>query len=78
MKLKVGGLYSYRTSRIIYNDCEGISAIGSMETDEHFVFLEEARNQLKWVEVYKILTAKGIVGWIHIGYPEDIKELSHG
>lgn len=76
--MNIGGLYSYNKRRNIYKDYDGISTIGSMEIDEHFVFLEQARNQLKWVEVYKILTAKGIVGWIHIGYPEDIKELSHG
>ena len=77
-QLQVGGLYSYNNPRNVYKDYEGISSIGSMEADEPFVFLEKARDELKWVEGYKVLTSQGIVGWVHIGYPEDLKELSHG
>lgn len=76
--MNIGGLYSYNNRRNIYKDYEGISTIGSMEADEPFVFLEKARDELKWVEAYKVLTSQGIVGWVHIGYPEGIKELSHG
>lgn len=78
MKLKVGGLYSYANPRNIYSDYYGISTVGSMKTDEPFVFLEKASAELKWVIAYKILTAKGIVGWVHLGYPDYLKELSHG
>lgn len=75
MKLKVGGLYSYPNPRNIFKDCEGISSIGSMEADEPFVFLEKSMDEMKWVEGYKVLTSQGIIGWIHIGYPEDLKEI---
>jgi len=78
IQLQVGGLYSYNNRRNVYKDFEGISTIGYMEADEPFVFLEKVRGDLKWVEKYKVLTSQGIVGWVHIGYPEDLKELSHG
>ena len=78
MKLKVGGLYSYPNPRNIFKDYKGIASIGSMKAGEPFVFLEKTPDKMKWVEGYKVLTAQGIVGWIQIGYPEDVKELSDG
>jgi hypothetical protein len=78
IELKVGGLYSYPKPRNIYKDYKGIASIGSMEADEPFVFLENAKYEMKWAEGYKVLTAQGIVGWVHIGYPENIKEVSYG
>lgn len=76
MKLKVGKLYSYPTSRNIFSTVshEG-NSIGFIETDEPFVFLGIIH--LNWVDSYKILNAKGIVGYIYVGYPENLKELSH-
>ena len=76
-QLQVGGLYSYPNPRNVFRDYKGISSIGSMEAEEPFVFLEKVVG-IKWAEAYKVLTSQGIVGWVHIGYPEDLKELSHG
>ena len=76
-QLQVGGLYSYPNPRNIFRDYKGISSIGYMEAEEPFVFLEKVVG-IKWAEAYKVLTSQGIIGWVHIGYPEDLKELSHG
>lgn len=78
MKLQVGGLYSYPNPRIIYTDYKGTSSIAFMEANEPFAFLEKTFVEWTRVEAYKVLTSQGIVGWVHIGYPEDLKELSHG
>lgn len=77
-QLRVGGLYSYNNHRAIYSDREGIqNMVGILEINEPFVLLEDGGEQ-KWSMAWKVLTAQGIVGWIHIGYPEHIRELSAG
>lgn len=50
--------------------------IGFIDVDEPFMLLETSH--LKWVESFKVLSAQGIIGYIYIGYPENLTELSHG
>ena len=71
--MNIGSLYSYPNSRIVFSDEQHTNCISSMETNEPFVLLEV--KHLKWVEAYKVLTIQGAVGWIHIGYPEKVKEV---
>jgi len=75
MDFIVGNLYVYSCQRNIYDSCEGLKKIGSLEINEPFVILEHSKEELKWCEGYKVLTTKGIVGWIHIGYPEQVIEV---
>ena len=75
MKFEAGKLYSYPTSRSVYLDSRGINSIGSLQSDEPFIMLEYSKKESKWVKIYKVLTSKGIIGWIQIGYPENVKEL---
>lgn len=77
MNLKIGKLYSYTTGRNMFsNPQHDGNTIGFIEIDEPFMLLETS--QLKWVESFKVLSAQGIIGYIHIGYPENLTELSHG
>lgn len=46
--------------------------IDFIEIDEPFMLLET----FQWVESFKVLSAKGIIGYIYIGYPEDLKEIN--
>ena len=72
--MNIGSLYSYPNSRNVFSDEQHTNCISSMETDEPFVLLEV--KHLKWVEAYKVLTIQGAVGWIHIGYPEKVQEVT--
>ena len=67
-----GKLYTYSSPRGVYSDYKCISRIEDLKFNEPFLFLGE-KVELKWVQSYKILTSKGIVGWIQVGYPESIK-----
>ena len=69
--LIAGKLYKYNKARKVYVDLAGSQTVDDVEQDQPFVFLEV--NVLKWVEAYKVLTINGVVGWIHVGYPEDIE-----
>mgnify|MGYP003705129343 FL=1 len=71
--LIAGKLYKYNKARKVYVDLAGSQTVDDVEQDQPFVFLEV--NVLKWVEAYKVLTINGIVGWIHVGYPEHIKSV---
>ena len=71
--LIAGKLYKYNKARKVYVDLAGSQTVDDVEQNEPFVFLEV--NVLKWVEAYKVLTINGIVGWIHVGYPEHIKSV---
>lgn len=50
--------------------------IGFIDVDEPFMLLET--NEHKSPESVKVLSAQGIIGYIYIGYPENLTELSHG
>ena len=73
IQLQVGGLYSYNNLRGVHPDREGTQdLIGILEINEPFVLLESGGKH-KWSETYKVLTTQGIVGWIHVLYPVDIR-----
>ena len=67
-----GKLYSYGIARRIYSESKGTEQIGEIEGNEPFLFLGDTV-RLKWVETFKVLSSKGIVGWIQVGYPENLK-----
>ena len=75
MNLKIGKLYSYTTGRNMFsNPQHDGNPIDFIEIDEPFMLLETSQ----WLESCKVLSAQGIVGYIYIGYPEHLTELSHG
>ena len=67
-----GKLYTYGIARRIFSESKGTEQIGEIEGNEPFLFLGDTV-RLKWVETFKVLSSKGIVGWIQVGYPESIK-----
>ena len=69
-----GELYTYPNSRNVFDDRFHTNLISRIEEFEPFVFLQAEQPSLKWVESVKVLTTKGIVGWIHIGYPEKLEQ----
>ena len=69
----VGNLYKYTHARHVFANLDSNQTVDDIKQNEPFVFLEV--NVLKWVEAYKVLTINGIVGWIHVGYPEHIKSV---
>ena len=74
MNLKIGKLYSYSTGRNMFsNPQHDGNPIDFIEIDEPFMLLETSQ----WRKSCKVLSAQGIVGYIHIGYPEHLTELSH-
>ena len=74
-ELQVGGLYSYNNLRGVHPDREGTQdLVGVLEINEPFVLLESGGKH-KVSETYKVLTTQGVVGWIHVLYPVDIREL---
>lgn len=74
MNLKIGKLYSYTTGRNMFsNPQHDGNPIDFIEIDEPFMLLETSQ----WLESCKVLSAQGIVGYIYIGYPEHLTELSH-
>lgn len=73
--MNIGNLYSYPNQRNVYNDENHPTAlIHTLPANEPFVVLEII--SARWVETYKVLTLDGIVGWIHIGYPENVKQIT--
>jgi len=74
----VGKFYSYYISRSVYSD-ETQHTLGHqidmISNHQPFIFLEKGKD-VKWGEVCKVLTANGVVGWIHIGYPDNIKAVN--
>ena len=77
MNLKIGKLYSYTTGRNMFSSPQyDGNTVGFIDVDEPFMLLEKI--ELKWVESFKVLSAQGIIGYIYIGYPEKLTELSHG
>ena len=71
--MKIGSLYSYPINRQVFVGVDNSERIDTIKQNEPFVFLEV--HELKWADAYKVLTINGIVGWIHIGYPERVKEV---
>lgn len=77
MNLKIGKLYSYTTGRNMFsNPQHDGNPIDFIEIDEPFMLLETVK--LNLTESFKVLNAQGIIGYIYIGYPENLTELSHG
>lgn len=78
--MKIGKLYSYSTGRNMFSTIshEG-NPIGFIDVDEPFMLLEtiELNWKMQAIESVKVLSAQGIIGYIYIGYPEDLTELSH-
>lgn len=72
--MKIGKLYSYSKGRNMFsNPQHDGNPIDFIEIDEPFMLLETSQ----WLESCKVLSAQGIVGYIYIGYPEHLTELSH-
>jgi hypothetical protein len=60
----------------VYLVYERVPYAGIEDVLHVFTTEEEAQNTVVWYKKkYKILTIKGIIGWIHIGYPEKLKEV---
>lgn len=77
MKLKIGSLYTYPNNRAVYTRSRSTSdIIALIEKNQPFVLLELGE-ELKWVQPLKVLTTDGVVGWITIGYMEDLVEVKH-
>ena len=74
--MKIGGLYSYWGSRHVFENTDCLVDISSIKRDEPFILLQIKQLEKVCGLVFKILTTKGIVGWIDIGYPEEVKEVS--
>lgn len=73
--MNIGSLYSYPLNRHVYVDLNSTTEyIDTVKENEPFVLLEI--QELKWADAYKVLTINGIVGWIQIGYPERVKEVT--
>jgi hypothetical protein len=79
----VGKFYSYYISRIVFSDPFSVGThhqVDVISKNQPFLFLEKGKEikgkEIKWGEICKVLTANGIVGWIHIGYPDNIKEVN--
>ena len=68
-----GKIYVYPRTRCIYSDKQCIEQIGDLDVDEPFIFLGEKK--VTWIQSFKILTSKGIVGWVEIGFPDLLKTL---
>ena len=73
----VGKFYSYPISRNVYSDqlMGSRQQVDIISNNQPFIFLEKGKD-VKWGEICKVLTANGIVGWIHVGYPDNIKEIN--
>lgn len=74
--MKIGKLYSYSTGRNMFSNPQHAGdPIDFIEIDEPFMLLETTGIQP--IESVKVLSAQGIIGYIYIGYPENLTELSH-
>lgn len=73
----VGKFYSYYISRIVFSDqlMGSHHQVDVISKNQPFIFLEKGK-EIKWGEICKVLTANGIVGWIHVGYPDNIKAVN--
>ena len=83
----VGNLYSYNEYRSVCNDHSNTLRLGYIEAEEPFVILEKGPIKelpiWKFGECYnkkfyfiKVLTIKGLIGWIMIQNPEKMTKLS--
>jgi len=75
--MKIGGLYSYWDARSVYPESnDHLESFVTIKQNEPFVLLEMKTVQA-WGQYFnfKILTIEGIVGWVFIGYPEEVKEV---
>jgi hypothetical protein len=78
--MKIGGLYSYSDARALYpvsNYLEKGECISSIEENELFVLLDYSESRSK-VKRCKILTSKGIMGWIYLSPSDNVKEITEG
>lgn len=82
MNVQIGALYSYTTSRTLYEDEDRESYLSSIDANEPFVVLHISKKPALIIEltielttnVYKVLTAKGVIGWIS-GVPKLFQQI---
>jgi hypothetical protein len=79
-KLKIGGLYQYCGRRRLFENATNERLLfiagsdGLIEAKEPFVLLEYSRNGIEII--LKVLTSKGIIGWIDVNNQEQLREYS--
>lgn len=76
--MNIGKLYTYPHERGLYKDEDRQNWCCDIEANEPFVILEISTKTSLIISlttyVYKVLTAKGIVGWI-VGVPKNFQEV---
>lgn len=77
--MNIGKLYTYRHERALYKAEDRQNWLHDIEANELFVILEISPKPSLSVDlttnVYKVLTAKGEIGWI-VGVPKNFQEVS--
>lgn len=76
--MNIGKLCTYRHERAFYKDEDRQNWCRDIEANESFVILEISPRPSLSVDlttnVYKVLTAKGEIGWI-VGVPKNFQEV---
>lgn len=75
--MNIGDLYFVTVWRNVYSSAECEEIISKILAEEAFVLLEVDVGTFHWSTVYKIMTTKGVIGWIKLisGYGIEIKKL---
>lgn len=74
--MNIGKFCTYRHERAFYKDEDRQNWCRDIQAIEPFVILEiSAKPSLCVTNVYKVLTAKGEIGWI-VGVPKNFQEVS--
>ena len=77
--MNIGKLCTYRHERALYKAEDRQNWLHDIEANEPFVILEISPKPSLSVDlttnVYKVLTAKGEIGWI-VGVPKNFQEVS--